>query len=1035
MVRILTPSRPSAREPDDSHDPLRQLVSSLPAFVVELDDAGRIRLATGGALARSPLREELVTGRSIFDVEVTDPEFHRNARRALAGEEVAAIHSLGPGADLDVRWRPLRGEGGRVTGAAALALELERPRAAEAETIRAAQQLPAAMWVTDLDLRVTVISGQAAKLLAGVLGRRIEELTAEFGAAAVEAHRTALRGGVGRYRLSRRGRQLEAHVSPIVDASGRTTGCVGLAIDVTEPEALLSLLRATLESTQDGILVVDRAGRIVTYNQRFCEIWGVSERVLKAGEDQVALVSVLDLIEDRDGFLRRVEELYAHPEAEASDVLRLKDGRVLERFSRPQKLDDVVVGRVWSFRDVTRRHLAEEQRDRLLEAERRARAHAEEEERRRRALVDGVDAILWERPASCEDFSYVSDGGPIILGYPIERWLLPGFWRSVVEPEDQERAFEVCELPWADPRPRRLLYRVRAADGRVRWVQDHVSLVVDEDGAVTHLRGVILDITERKQVEEGLAASEARLRALIENTPNVGIQGYDQDGRILSWNQASTHLYGYRREEALGRTLGEIGFFDEAQDALFVRHLREIARTGIAVGPLELIGRHRDGREVLIESTVFSTPGPTEPRLFCMDVDVTQRRQAEVALAAHAGRLEVLARVSRDLDDARLDVGGLARTLVEALAASLGGTCVVVIHGEVEGELDAVEAGPDDAEAWALAARARAGEERWERVVATGSTLVLRGDDAPPGQVCMMIAPILARGRVLGTLTIMRPLGTCACTDDDRRLVEDLAERAGLAISAARLYRAAEAAIRQRDEFLSVASHELRTPLQSLGLVVQGLQAHARRPGGLGALEPRAVERALDTLVRQQRRLNRLVDALLDVTRLETGRLHMELDHVDLEQVVREVAELFRGELVQARCELVLELDGPTVGRWDRGRLEQVVANLLSNAIKYGAGRPVVVKVWRRGALALLSVRDQGIGMDAATSRQIFQRFKRGVSARHYGGLGLGLFIARQIVEALGGSIHVDSAPGRGSTFTVELPLAGPREDGEVGAE
>lgn len=1026
MVRIVSRDRPTAREPEEP-DPLHTVVASFPLLIVVIDEDGRVRQAVGPLLEASRLRGQLAVGRSLFEVPGDDPEFLACARRALGGQEPPLGPSVWPGVPVDVRWRTLRDEAGRVTGAAAVALEVPPSRSFDVQAARAVEQLPAAMWVTDRELRVTTVSGRAAALLQDCLGRRVDEVA---GASALEAHHAALRGASGRYRLTRHGRQLEAHVSPLLDAEGRAAGCVGLAIDVTEPEALLSLLRATIESTHDGILVVDLAGKIVTYNQRFREIWRLPDHVLRAGEEARVLDCATAGVKDPVAFRRRVQELYDRPEEEAFDLIELADGRILERYSRPQRLDGQVVGRVWSFHDITRRHLAELQRAELLEAERRARARAEEEERRRRALVDGVDAILWERPAGSEDFSYVSDGGPAILGYPAERWREPGFWRAAVLPEDHACALAVCQLPWPDAAPRRLQYRARHADGRVRWVQDHVTLVTDEQVRVTHTRGVIIDITARKVAEEALAVSEARLRALVENTPDVSIQGYDEQGQVLSWNRASERLFGFSREEAIGRTLADIGFFDAEQHATFVGWLREVARTGGAVGPVELSCRHRDGHEKVIQSTIFATPGPSEPHLFCMDVDLTRRRAAEAALAAHASRLEVLARASRRLDDARLDQRALARALVEVLSDALGEACVAVVRGEQEGDPDAVEAHPDTAEVRAVAARAQRREGPWGQVAATATSKLVEPGDLPPGQTCAFVAPIVARGEVLGTLTVVRPARHGPCDEASRRLVEELAERAGLAIATARLYGAAERAIRQRDEFLSVASHELRTPLQSLGLVIQGLQAQVRRPGGLGAIEPATMARTLDTLLRQQRRLSRLIDALLDVTRLEAGRLHMELEPVDLADVVHDVVDLFRGELAQARCDLTLQVTGPLVGRWDRGRLEQVVANLLSNAAKYGAGRPVELTLARDGPVARLSVRDHGIGMDPPTVRQIFQRFKRGVSARHYGGLGLGLFIARQIVEALGGSIRVESAPGLGSTFSVELPLVGPHEHG-----
>ncbi|WP_395813359.1 sensor histidine kinase [Archangium minus] len=177
-------------------------------------------------------------------------------------------------------------------------------------------------------------------------------------------------------------------------------------------------------------------------------------------------------------------------------------------------------------------------------------------------------------------------------------------------------------------------------------------------------------------------------------------------------------------------------------------------------------------------------------------------------------------------------------------------------------------------------------------------------------------------------------------------------------------------------------------------------------------------------------RLSVLVDELLDVSRITSGRLVLHLEDVDLAELVREVVERIRPEAERVGCELRLQVPGPVVSRWDRLRLEQVLSNLLSNALKYGAGYPVEVALRVSGTQVLLQVRDEGIGIDPALQERIFERFERAVSDRHYGGLGMGLWITREIVTALGGSIQVESAPGRGATFTVTLPwreMPGPR--------
>jgi signal transduction histidine kinase len=181
---------------------------------------------------------------------------------------------------------------------------------------------------------------------------------------------------------------------------------------------------------------------------------------------------------------------------------------------------------------------------------------------------------------------------------------------------------------------------------------------------------------------------------------------------------------------------------------------------------------------------------------------------------------------------------------------------------------------------------------------------------------------------------------------------------------------------------------------------------------------------------RQIRRLTRLVDELLDVSRMHAGRLTLQLERVELTQVVSDTIEQLSGAIAQSGSAVSLRAPKRVVGTWDRLRLEQVVANLLSNAIKFGAGKPVEIAVSQVGRKAVLSVRDHGIGITPDRISQVFGRFERAVSSRSYGGLGLGLYIAHVIVSALGGTISVESVVGEGSTFVVELPRTEGHHDG-----
>jgi signal transduction histidine kinase len=231
----------------------------------------------------------------------------------------------------------------------------------------------------------------------------------------------------------------------------------------------------------------------------------------------------------------------------------------------------------------------------------------------------------------------------------------------------------------------------------------------------------------------------------------------------------------------------------------------------------------------------------------------------------------------------------------------------------------------------------------------------------------------------------------------------------------------AEDAIRARDEFLSVASHELRTPLTSLLLAVRLLTHDATASVGLSP----EVHRAIDALGRQSQRLVRLVDGLLDVSRIRAGHLHLEMEEFDLRELVMEVVARFRAEAGHARSEVACRIPQPVVGRWDRSRIDQVVTNLLANAIKYGSGGRIEVRVSadEKEPIARIEVEDHGIGIADENIGRLFQRFERVASPRQYGGLGLGLFIVREIVEMHGGAVEVTSRLGAGSTFSVLLPL------------
>jgi PAS domain S-box-containing protein len=264
--------------------------------------------------------------------------------------------------------------------------------------------------------------------------------------------------------------------------------------------------------------------------------------------------------------------------------------------------------------------------------------------------------------------------------------------------------------------------------------------------------------------------------------------------------------------------------------------------------------------------------------------------------------------------------------------------------------------------------------------------------------LCRAVPELDGGGRVVGWL------GTYTDLDDFKRARD-----------------AAEQAVHARDEFLSIASHELRTPLTTLQLRLQSL-ANDVRAVSAQTIDTRIRDK-VESALRQEQRLIGLVDSLLDVARITNGVVTLQREPVDLAEVARQVLERFAETAANAGVGLELHESGSLKGLWDRLRVEQILQNLISNAIRYAPNAPVEVTVQSRDDIAVVTVRDHGPGISAADSERIFGPYERAVSPRNYGGLGLGLYIARQNALSHGGTLRMTSDAGDGATFVVELPF------------
>lgn len=269
------------------------------------------------------------------------------------------------------------------------------------------------------------------------------------------------------------------------------------------------------------------------------------------------------------------------------------------------------------------------------------------------------------------------------------------------------------------------------------------------------------------------------------------------------------------------------------------------------------------------------------------------------------------------------------------------------------------------------------------------------------------------------------PLMVLVLLKQQRDAVEKAAQlekqRLEFLASNAALFRDTQSALRARDEFLNIVSHELRTPLTSLKIQIQNLNRSIEKGGEF--ISPDRLRRMADISDRMVQRLAQLIEDLLDMSRLNAGKLALRYENFDFTALVHQVVEKLRPEIHPAGCEVKFIGPPSLNGRWDRDRMGRVVSSLLSNAIKYGRGCPIEVRLENQGSLVRLSVADRGIGIASQDQARIFKRFERASSSTHYGGLGLGLFIVAEILNLHRGAVHVESELGHGATFVVEVPI------------
>jgi PAS domain S-box-containing protein len=809
-----------------------------------------------------------------------------------------------------------------------------------------------------------------------------------------------------------------------------------VALRRRETEAKLAQLRESNE-TLEAIIHASPLGIVALDPEGIVKMWNQSaERIYGWGEAEVLGRMLPTVPPDKLEEVRRNHrQAVAGADFKAFETVRVrKDGTQISVSISTAPLRDAegrMSGVVALVEDISERVRAESEKARLA-------SEVEAQRSRLDSIITSVPGVVWEAwgvpDESNQRINFVSDYVETMLGYTVEEWLAtPNFWLSIVHKDDRERAARTASETFASGRVGTNQFRWMAKDGRALWVEAHSVAIADEAGRPVGMRGVTMDITERKEAGEELRRWERIFRHA-----GWGVVLVDRAGDLRVVNPAFARMHGFAVEEMIGKPLAD-AFAPEERQAL-AEHARIVHEKGHHVYESTHIRKDGTRFPVLADVTVFKDEHGEVLYRAANVQDITERRRA-AEVERFLGDATTMLASSLDYELtlerlARLAVPYVADfCLVHMLEDDGSIRRMIVAHQQPEREAawrDMQRRFPLDLNTPHTIAKAlRTGEpelfseisdELWQAVIRDPEEIrMLREFDIKAA----MIMPLAARGRTIGALTFISAESARRYGEDDFALAGELARRAALAIDNARLYRRAQEANRAKDEFLATLSHELRTPLTPIIGWVHMMSG--------GQLAPQDIAHGLSVIGKNSQSLSHLINDLLDMSAILSGKMRIDTLPVSLGAVVSEAIETVRPRA--AKQNIRIEFTPPAaavaaeaVVSGDRTRLVQVFWNLLTNAVKFSPdeGRVRVACEIAEGQ-ARVHVEDEGVGISTEFLPFVFDRFRQQdmSTTKMHGGLGIGLALVKSFVEAHGGTVAAASAgEARGSRFTVSLPLA-----------
>jgi PAS domain S-box-containing protein len=607
------------------------------------------------------------------------------------------------------------------------------------------------------------------------------------------------------------------------------------------------------------------------------------------------------------------------------------------------------------------------------------------------ANVPGVIYQLKMRADGHLSFPYVSEGARDMFRVDPEALredAAPALAR--VHPDDIGQVRETIKASARDLTQIHEVTRFIHPDKGLLWMERH-SVPERLANGDTLWHGFMLEVTKLK-------AAEQRLAATLENTPNVAVQWYDREGRVLYWNHASEQIFGWRSDEAMGQTLDRL-FLSPEDAAEFLVEIEHAERTGESLGPIEQKARHRDGSPMVLLSTFFAVQGRRSNIYVCMDIDVTEQRRSEEALK----RYQFIANTVTDM-----------MTLVsrEHRYEAVNDRWCDLMEKSRDGVI-----GRHLAEVW--------GDDVYRMAIESNLSRCIR--DAEPQALHAAIS-LPGLGERECEVTYFPYVDESGAVSHVVVVTRDVTEKTLAERQIIQAKEAAEEASRAKSAFLASMSHELRTPLNAVIGFAQILDMDELAP---------AQKDAVDHIMNGGRHLLGLINEILDLARIEAGRMDLTMADVNLDTLIRDAIAMTRPMAEERQIFIGHSCETGLLVRADEIRARQVLLNLLSNAVKYN----------RPGGMATVSCRiiqdrvritviDTGPGIPVQRRADLFQPFQRlGAERTAVEGTGIGLVICKKLTEAMGGEIGFDSEIDAGSRFWFDLPVSGVAEEAEAGSQ